>query len=187
MSGSGTEETEAAAAAAAPARPMGASSPAEYFRRRGGFRFTPKRVAILLTGLVAFLAVSLLLARFLQTENVERDEDLELIQAQAKGNAPKMLDLLAGCRQKPACVKVVRADATNPRLLRKGEVKVLQLTSATAYSLTGATGQTRFAWTVIGKLPVVQCIDVRRTGSFLSGIQVHLVGLSAPIQNEADC
>lgn len=183
MSGSGTGETETAA----PSSPMGASSPSEYFRRRGGFRFTPKRVAILLAGLTAFLAVSLLLARFLQTENVERDDDLELIQAEAKGDVPKMLDLLQGCRQRPACVKVVKADAANPRLLRKGEVKILQLTSATAYSLTGATGQTRFAWTVIDKLPVVQCIEVRRTGSFLSGIDVHLIGLSAPIPNEADC
>jgi len=40
---------------------------------------------------------------------------------------------------------------------------------------------------VIGTLPVVQCIDVRRTGTFLSGMKVELIGLTAPIENEADC
>jgi hypothetical protein len=39
----------------------------------------------------------------------------------------------------------------------------------------------------VGTLPVVQCIEVKRTGSFLTGITVQLVGLSAPIPNEADC
>jgi hypothetical protein len=76
---------------------------------------------------------------------------------------------------------------SNPRLRRRGAVKILQLTSSTAYSLTGATGKTRLAWTVIGELPVVQCIGVRRTGNPLSGIEVALVSLSAPIPNEGDC
>jgi hypothetical protein len=40
---------------------------------------------------------------------------------------------------------------------------------------------------VIGELPVVQCIGVRRTGNPLSGIEVALVSLSAPIPNEGDC
>lgn len=183
MSANGTER---AGPAVASEPPLGASSPSEYWQRRR-FRFTPKRVALLILGVILFLAISLLLARFLQTENVERDDDLELIQAEAKGNAAAMLGMIEGCRQHPSCVAVVKADASNPRLRRGGAVKILQLESPTAYSLTGGTGKTRFAWTVIGKLPVVQCIDVRRTGSFLSGVQVHLIGLSAPIPNEADC
>jgi hypothetical protein len=40
---------------------------------------------------------------------------------------------------------------------------------------------------VIGRLPVVQCVEVRRTGNILSGIDVTLLSLSAPIANEADC
>jgi hypothetical protein len=40
---------------------------------------------------------------------------------------------------------------------------------------------------VIGTLPVVQCVEVRRTGSFLTGIHVHLVGVSAPISGEGRC
>jgi hypothetical protein len=40
---------------------------------------------------------------------------------------------------------------------------------------------------VIGKLPVVQCIGVRRSGNFLTGISVTLLTLSAPIANEGGC
>jgi hypothetical protein len=66
-------------------------------------------------------------------------------------------------------------------------VKILTLTSATAYTLTSATGKTRVAWTVIGQPPIVQCVEVRRTGSFLKGITVTLVSISAPIAGEGDC
>jgi hypothetical protein len=40
---------------------------------------------------------------------------------------------------------------------------------------------------VIGRLPVVQCIEVRRTGNVFAGIDVSLLSLSPPIPNEADC
>jgi len=81
----------------------------------------------------------------------------------------------------------VRANIANPRLRRPGAVKILQLESNTAYSLTGATGNTRLAWTVIGKLPVVQCVRVRRSGNFITGMSVEPVALSAPIPNEGGC
>ena len=79
----------------------------------------------------------------------------------------------------------VRANAM--RLRRPGAVKILSLKSSTAYALTGASGKTRLAWTVIGRLPVVQCVDVHRSGNPVSGIMVSLRSLSAPIANEADC
>jgi hypothetical protein len=82
-------------------------------------------------------------------------------------------------------VATVRADAS--RLRRPGAVKILSLKSHTAYALGGATGVTRVAWTVIGRLPVVQCVGVRRSGDLLAGISVTLYSLSAPIANEADC
>jgi hypothetical protein len=157
----------------------GAARPARRRRRR--------RTLLIALGAIAFLAISVLLARFLQTENVERDADLALIQAQARGDAAGMLARLPGCEARAACAATVRADAANPRLRRSGAVKILQLQSKTAYSLLGATGRTRVAWTVIGKLPVVQCVTVRRSGNFATGIEVTLVGVSAPIPNEADC
>jgi hypothetical protein len=137
---------------------------------------------------VVFLVISGLLARFFSVENVERDDDLALIRAEAKGDVNGMLARLSSdCRKRPACVATVRADASNPRLRRAGEVKILSLKSVTADSLTGVTGHTRLAWTVIGKLPVVQCVDVRRTGSFFTGITVTLLSVSAPISNEGYC
>ena len=143
-----------------------------------------KRFAIA-AGVVVFLAVSALLARFLSVENDERDKDLAVLQAQAHGDAAGMLAQLSGCSASAACASVVRGDANSLR--RSGAVKILSLKSSTAYALTGATGKTRIAWTVIGRLPVVQCIEVRRTGNPISGIDVTLLSLSAPIENEADC
>jgi hypothetical protein len=151
------------------------------------FQMTRKRVLLLALGVVVFLAGSALLARFLQVENVERDADLALIEAEAKGDAQGMLRSLPGCRREPACLTTIEADARNPRLRRSGEVKILLLQSRTSYALTGATGKTRLAWTVIGKLPIVQCVTVKRTGNFVSGVAVTLISLSAPIPNEADC
>jgi hypothetical protein len=143
-----------------------------------------KRLA-LIAGVLLFLLISALLARFLSAENDERDQELTLLQAQAKGDVNAILAHLTGCRHGAACVATVTSNAS--RLRRPGAVKILSLKSRTAYSLTGATGKTRLAWTVIGRLPVVQCVEVRRTGNALAGIHITLLSLSAPIPNEADC
>jgi hypothetical protein len=144
-----------------------------------------RRVAVIVLGVLLFLAISGGLARFLSTENVERDDEEALLQAQARGDVNGMLGRLSGCRESPSCAATVRANASS--LHRSGAVKILSLKSSTAYSLTGASGKTRLAWTVIGRLPVVQCVEVRRSGSLLTGITVMLLSLSAPIANEADC
>jgi hypothetical protein len=142
---------------------------------------------LLAVAVALVLVVSVVLARFLSVENTERSDDVALLQAEVRGDLAGMLDELSGCRENPSCVAVVRADASNPHLRRHGAVKILRLDSNTAYSLSGATGKTRVAWTVLGQLPVVQCVDVRRSGNFLSGIHVQLIGLSAPIDNEGIC
>jgi hypothetical protein len=140
---------------------------------------------VLIGGVAVFLLLSGLLARFLSVENAERDKELALLQAQARGDVSAMLAQLTGCRRSPGCVATLEANAS--RLRRTGAVKILSLKSRTSYSLAGATAKTRLAWTVIGRLPVVQCVEVRRTGNFLVGIKVTLLSLSAPIANEADC
>ncbi len=134
-----------------------------------------------------FLAISGVLARFLSAEGVERDNEAALIQAQARGDVKTMLSKLSGCSESPACVATVRADASNQQLRRAGAVKILSLKSPTAYSLSGSSGRTRLAWTAIGTPPVVQCVDVRRTGNALTGIKIELLRLSAPISNQGDC
>jgi hypothetical protein len=144
-----------------------------------------RQVTTVVLAVVLFVAISGLLARFLSAEGVERDDIYAVLQAQAAGNVQSMLDDQAGCRQRPSCVATTYANARSLR--RNGAVKILTLASPTAHTLTGATGQTRVAWTVIGQRPVVQCVEVRRTGDFLRGIAVTLVSISAPIPNEGDC
>ncbi len=137
------------------------ADPLEHSPRRGlNIRWTRNRVLVLILAIVVFLAISVLLARFLQAENVERDADLALIQAETKGQVQSMLNQISGCRSNPACVASVKANATNPRTLRPGAAKILLLNSPTAYSLLGGTGRTRFAWTVVGyasRGPVHRC------------------------------
>ena len=142
---------------------------------------------LLAAGAILVVFIGVALARFLSVENTERDADLALIEAEARGDVAGIVRRLAGCRESAACVASVRANASNPRLRRSGAVKILSLESPTAYSLSGASGRTRLAWTVIGKLPVVQCIGVRRGGNLLSGVSVTLLTLSAPIPNEGGC
>jgi hypothetical protein len=148
-------------------------------------RASLKRVVVIVAGVVLFIAISAVLARFFSVEGVERDDQAALLRAQARGDVDAMLKELSGCRERPSCVATVRANAG--RLRGVGEPKILSLKSPTSYSLTGASGRTRLAWTVIGKLPVVQCVEVRRTGNALTGIKIELRSLSAPIRNSADC
>ena len=144
-----------------------------------------KRRLLIGLGVVLFLAISALLARFLSLPNAERDDLVSLLQAQANGDAPAMLSQLSGCSASPKCVAQVRANATTLR--RPGEVKILTLTPAHAYSLTSATGTTRVAWTVLGKLPIVQCVQVRRTGNAITGFSLALLSIGPQIEGEADC
>jgi hypothetical protein len=136
---------------------------------------------------VFVLLVSVELARFLQVDNVERDDALALIQAEARGDAAGMIAQLSGCRESPACVASVKREAANPQVRRGGAVKLLSLDSQTANSPTAKSGTTRLAWTVIGSLPIVQCVKVTRTGNVLAGMHVRLTGLTDPIANEGLC
>jgi len=140
---------------------------------------------MILAAVLLFLAISGLLARFLSTENAERNDLVALLQAQARGDVPAMLKQLSGCRERPKCTAAVQANAT--KLRRPGQVKILTLTSPTAYTLTGKTGTTRVAWTVIGRLPVVQCVGVKRIGNALTGVAVKLQTIGPQIPGEADC
>jgi hypothetical protein len=134
---------------------------------------------------VLFLVVSGVVARFFSSENVERDHELILLQAEAKGDVAGMLAQLNGCAARPSCVATVRADAASLR--RAGAVQILSTQSTTAHSLDGSTGRTRVAWKVDGRYPVVQCIRVRRSGDFVTGISVALLSVSPRIPSTADC
>jgi hypothetical protein len=148
-----------------------------------------RRTLLIAIAVLAFLAISLLLARWLTTENTERSAIHDLLVAQAAGDADAMLDVLdPACREDAACAREAAANAE--RLEREGEPKILSLRSDTAYALGEATGATRVAWAITDDgdgLPVVQCVEVRREGSAISGRTVTLLRISAPIGNEASC
>jgi hypothetical protein len=158
--------------------------PRDWLREQ---RRLPRRRLLVIgsIALVVFLVFSVLLARYLSTENVERADIFAVLRAEAAGNGNGVIARLSGCRTHPGCVAQAKHNAATLR--RSGSVKILTLRSPTAYALTSDSGTTRVAWTVIGHLPKVQCVSVSRKGNFLSGLSVTLTGLSVPIPNEADC
>jgi hypothetical protein len=141
------------------------------------------RITLIATVVVAFALISAILARWLQLENVERDDVLSLLRAQATGNAQSVLAKLHGCDA--ACRAAVARDVATLR--GPGNVQILARNSGTAYTLTTRTAQTRIAWKLPHRLPVVQCVLIRRKGNAVTGLSVTLLSLSAPIPSEADC
>ncbi|MGH2855192.1 MAG: hypothetical protein ACRDLF_13480 [Solirubrobacteraceae bacterium] len=132
-----------------------------------------------------FLAISGVLARFFAAENVEHDHEAALMQAEAQGDVQGMLAQLTGCRASASCTATVRANAASLR--RAGLVEILSTQSTTNHSLTGSVGETRVAWKVSGRYPVVQCVRVRRSGNFLTGISVALLRVGPRIGDTSDC
>jgi hypothetical protein len=141
-------------------------------------------VAIVVTAAV-FVAIAVVLARWLSAENAERDRVVDLLQAQARGDERAMLDLIDGCLARPACVGIVRANARSLR--GPGKVEIVAYDSETSHALGAARGPTRVVWRTPDRLPTVQCVEVRRTGNVLSGPSVTVTGLSEPIDREAAC
>ena len=139
---------------------------------------------LIAAGAVLFVAVSVVLARYLTAENRERDAVYALLRDQARGDARAMLARLDGCDAR--CRAAVESNAR--RLARPGEVKILAYDSSTAYSLAGASGPTRVAWTIVNRqLPVVQCVEVVRGGNVLTGATISLRRLSVPIDRQGTC
>ena len=143
------------------------------------------RRAAIAAGLLAFLAASLLIARWLAVDNGERARVEDLLRAQARGDARAMARQLHGCDD-AACRARVQDLAR--RLRNPGrELEIVRYDSRTAHALGPETAPTRVVWQVRGGLTTVQCVLVRRTGSVLSGPHVTLLRLSDPIGREASC
>ena len=131
-----------------------------------------------------FLGVSFLLARGLTGAGSERSKVLDLLQAQARGDASAVLADLPACRAEPACVQVTRARVA--KLRRAGAVQILNYQPSVQVAMTRQTGTGRVAWRAGTSLPIVQCVRVRRDGP-LTGGDVELLAISAPIGREASC
>ena len=141
------------------------------------------RIALIALGLVAFVAVSAGLARWLTTDNAERSKVTRLLEAQARGDAAAMLRELDGCSG--GCAALARANAR--RLRRGGRLQIVAYESETSRALGSDAGPTRVVWKTPRTLTVVQCVGVRRSGSALAGQSIHLERLSAPRPRTAPC
>jgi hypothetical protein len=141
---------------------------------------------LILIGIAAFLFLgfSALLARALTGAGNERARVLDLVEAQAAGDASAVLAELPGCRADPTCAELTRTRVRE--LERPGEVEILTYTPSVQVALTRRTGVGRVAWRAGNSLPVVQCVRVRRDGP-LTGADVELLSISAPIGNDEGC
>jgi hypothetical protein len=131
-----------------------------------------------------FLGASALLARGLTGAGTERARVLELLQAQARGDAAAVLRMLPACREQPACARVTRERVQ--RLQRPGRVEILTYSPSVQVALTNRLGSGRVAWRAGAGPPVVQCVRVRREGP-LTGGGVELLALSDPIGLASSC
>jgi hypothetical protein len=142
-------------------------------------------VAIAVPVTLVVLAVGFFAARFLTTENRERDAIFTLLQRQAAGDERGVLAQLHGCDA--ACAAKVHAFL--PKVTGAGAVKIARMDSGTSYSLGTSTGTSRVVWVHgVDSRPIVQCVLVRRQGGPLTGRSVSLLALSAPLaDNEDSC
>jgi hypothetical protein len=132
-----------------------------------------------------FLGISLMLARALSATGTERTRVVEIVEAQARGDVKAVLRRTPSCAREPACVAATQAFVA--KLRRPGDVAILQYRPSVQMPLTRAVGTGRVAWRAGAHgFPVVQCVRVRRDGP-LTGAEVDILSISAPIGREASC
>jgi hypothetical protein len=144
-----------------------------------------RRWVVIAVGVVAFLAVSVVLARWLTVDNAERDRVETLLRAQAAGDGAALARDIHGCSADAACRTRMAAQAR--RLRTSGRVEIVAYDSATAHALGAQDGPTRVVWKTPSRLTTVQCVQIRRTGNVLSGPSVTVTALSEPIDRQAAC
>jgi hypothetical protein len=135
-------------------------------------------------GAFVFLGISFLLARALTGPGAERSKVLEVLRAQARGDADGVLKQLPACAAEPACAQVTRERVA--KLKQPGKVEILTYRPTFQVTMTRRTGTGRVAWRAGNALPVVQCVRATRDGP-LTGAGVKLLAISAPIGREASC
>jgi hypothetical protein len=148
-------------------------------------RPSSRTIAVASVVTLVVLAVGFVAARWLTTENRERDAIFGLLEREAAGDAPGVLAELHGCDA--ACAQKVRAFL--PKVTGPGAVKIARLDSGSSYSLGTKTGTSRVVWVHgVDSRPIVQCVVVRRQGGPLTGRSVSLLRLNAPLaDNEGSC
>lgn len=143
-----------------------------------------KRAALIAAAVIAFLAITAIVTRWLGSDTSERAAVERLLKAELRGDADGMLDILRCPDQ--ACRDLARGNAG--RLRARGDLKIALYQSQTAHSLSSRTKTTRVVWFTRPDETVVQCVLVRRKGNVLAGASVSLLRLSAPlVDRESSC
>lgn len=135
-------------------------------------------------GVFVFLGISFLLARELSATGAERSDVEKLVQAEAKGDANRVLARTPRCAADAACAAATRAFV--PKLQRPGDIEILRYDVSVELPMTRQIATGRVAWRAGTTLPVVQCVRVQRDGP-LTGAKVELLSISAPIKSDTDC
>ncbi len=135
-------------------------------------------------GTFVFLGISFLLARSLTGSGAERSRVIDVVRAQARGDADAVLADLPACAAEPACARVTRERVAE--LERPGQVEILTYRPSIRVTMTRRSGTGRVAWRAGDSLPVVQCVKARREGP-LTGGGVELLAISNPIGLDAPC
>jgi hypothetical protein len=89
--------------------------------------------------------------------------------------------LSAANAERDAATDAVKAGA------RSGQVRVLRVDQPARFALGSRTSSIRVVWRSGKRLPVVQCVRVRRSGDLLAGFDVRVLAVSAPIERERSC
>lgn len=103
---------------------------------------------------VAFLAVSALVARVIGAASTVRGEVTDAIKRQPSAG---------------------------------DGARILRIDGVAGFAVTGRTDTARVAWRSGDRLPVVQCVRVRRQGDPVSGYDVAVLRISEPIGREEEC
>jgi hypothetical protein len=136
-------------------------------------------------GAFVFLGITLMLARALSATGTERSRVVEIVQAEARGDAQAVLQRSPACAREPACATSTASFVA--KLRQPGDIAILQYRPSVQMPLTNAVGTGRVAWRAgADGFPVVQCVRVRRDGP-LTGATVDVLSISAPIGREASC
>jgi hypothetical protein len=148
-------------------------------------RRSPGKITAIAFAVFVFLGVSALLAKALSGAGGERAKVLEVLEAQARGDADGVLERLDACRAQPVCVRVTRDRVQ--KLARPGRVEIVRYDPSIQVALTRQAGTARVVWrTTEERFPVVQCVRVRREGP-LSGGRSDLLALTDPIGLQGSC
>ncbi len=146
----------------------------------------PARIAIIFVGIIAFVVISLGVGRMLGARDSERVMIEQVIRHQASGNTQALTRYLPDCGAGTKCNKQITAlvkRVKGPTLT----LEILQITRGAGFGTGGATGVARIAWHLGKRLPVVQCLGIKRTGTVISGFAIHLTSVSNPIAREGAC